>query len=219
MPGDQCPLLTIALTKGRLLPGALQRLAAAGIRVPSVEESRELAVSDASGAYRLLFLKDMDCPVYVEYGIADVGICGKDVIAETGCDVLEPLDLGFGRCRLVVAGAPRKAGSNGSLPASLRVATKYPRTALAHFEEAGTPVELIRLSGSVELAPGLGLADLIVDLVETGRTLKANRLAVHDVIGVSTARCIVNRASYAVKNAAVRRLLGALGKGSPRSPE
>ncbi|MBI3099321.1 MAG: ATP phosphoribosyltransferase [Planctomycetes bacterium] len=204
-------MLTIALTKGRLLAGALARLAAAGIRVPGVEESRELAVRDLSGKHRLIFLKDMDCPTYVEYGVADVGICGKDVIGETGCDVLEPLDLGFGRCRMVVAGPAARARNSGEVPTSLRVATKYPRTALAHFEAGGIPVELIRLSGSVELAPGLGLSDLIVDLVETGRTLKANRLAVREVIAESTARCIVNRASYAVKNAAVRRFLDAVG--------
>lgn len=210
-------MLTIALTKGRLLSGALKRLAGAGIHVPSVEESRELSVLDASGDFRLIFLKDMDCPVYVEYGVADVGICGKDVLLETGCDVLEPLDLGFGRCRIVVAGPPAKKGSNGRAPTSLRVATKYARTALAHFESRGVPVELIRLSGSVELAPGLGLAERIVDLVETGRTLTANHLVIHEVIGESTARCIVNRASYAVKNREVRAFLVAL-ESSDRSP-
>jgi ATP phosphoribosyltransferase len=187
---------------------ALGLLARAGVRVGEEElASRRLAVDAACGRYRFVFVKPADVPVYVEHGIADCGVVGRDVLLESGADVLQPLDLGISRCRIAVAarGAFSRAGM-------LRVATKYPRIAARHFAGRGVPVEIIELSGSVELAPVLGLADCIVDLVETGRTLAENGLAVTETITESSGRLVVNRASYQLKGAAVGELLDALGR-------
>jgi ATP phosphoribosyltransferase len=157
---------------------------------------------------RFLFVKDADVPTYVEYGVADCGIAGRDVLLEAGSDVYEPLDLGFGRCRLVVA-RPRGARVDPRSSA-LRVATKYPRVASAYFLERGVSVEVVRLAGSVELAPGLGLSDCIVDVVETGGTLEANGLEAVEEVAASTARFIVNRASYHAHREDVAALMGRL---------
>ena len=202
------PKLTIAIAKGRLQDEALALLEAAGAGVSSAAlSSRRLAVEDQAGNYRLIFVKPADVPVYVEHGIADCGVVGRDILLESGTDLLQPLTLEIGRCRIVVA-AP--TGSSLSDRGMLRVATKYPRIASAHFGALGRPVEIIQLSGSVELAPSLGLADCIVDLFETGRTLRENGLQEVEVIGVSTGRLVVNRASYQLKAAAIGGLLNAL---------
>jgi ATP phosphoribosyltransferase len=155
---------------------------------------------------RFLFVKDADVPTYVEYGAADCGIAGRDVLLESGSDVLEPLDLGFGRCRLVVA-RPASATSGAADPSTLRVATKYPRVAAGHFQGKGLSVEVVRLAGSVEIAAGLGLADCIVDVVETGRTLAENGLLAVEDIAASSARLIVNRASFHARREEMSRLL------------
>ena len=155
-----------------------------------------------------LFVKDADVPTYVEYGAADCGIAGRDVLMEAGSDVYEPLDLGFGRCRLVVA-RPR-GGPDPHRASTVRVATKYPRVASAHFLARGQSVEVVKLAGSVELAPGLGLADCIVDVVETGRTLEENGLEAVEEVASSSARLIVNRASYHARRAEVATLLESL---------
>lgn len=202
-------LLTIAIAKGRTQDEALRLLARAGVRVSAAAvASRRLAVEDESGRFRFVFIKPADVPAYVEHGVADCGVVGRDVLLESGADLLQPLDLRLARCRLAVA-AP-DAGVYGPDAGALRVATKYPRVAAAHFGARGRPVEIIRLSGSVELAPVLGLADCIVDLVETGRTLAENGLRVVEEITDSTARLVVNRASYHLKAEAVARLVGAL---------
>jgi ATP phosphoribosyltransferase len=202
--------VTIALAKGRLQDETLARLAASGVRVaPEALESRRLRVSDESGRFDLLFVKPGDVPVYVEYGVADAGVCGSDVLVESGADVHEPLDLGFGRCRLAVA-APEGADPDYVHVSTLRIATKYPRIAGEYFRHRGLPVELIVLSGSVELAPTTGLAERIVDLVETGRTLVENGLVVTDVIAEVSARLIVNRASYQLKRGEISDLIGLL---------
>jgi ATP phosphoribosyltransferase len=198
--------LTVALSKGKLLPGAEALWRRAGLPFPGAE-GRRLVV--ALPGFRYLFVKDMDVPTYVEYGVADCGVAGRDVLLESGGDVYEPLDLGFGRCRLVVA------GRRGSLldyrgASTIRVATKYPRLAAAHFLERGVSAEVVRLQGSVELAPGLGLADCIVDVVETGRTLEENGLEAVEEVAASSARLIVNRASYHARRKAVTRLMDAL---------
>jgi ATP phosphoribosyltransferase len=203
--------LTIAVAKGRMQDGALRLLARSGVCVgASALKSRRLAIEDESGAHRLIFVKPSDVPVYVEHGIADCGIVGRDVLLESGADLLQPLDLRMGRCRIAVAA---RAGDYPATTATgaLRVATKYPRIAAAHFGARGVPVEIIQLSGSVELAPVLGLANCIVDLVETGLTLSENGLEVVEVITESSARFVVNRASYQLKAAAVSRLIGSLG--------
>ena len=200
--------LTIAVAKGRMQDEALRVLACAGVRVSDdALASRRLAIEDERGRYRFVFVKPADVPVYVEHGIADCGIVGRDVLLETEADVLQPLDLGISRCRIAVAVRADAAGHEVGM---LRVATKYPHIAAAHFGARGVPVEIIELSGSVELAPVLGLADCIVDLVETGRTLAENGLVVVETITESTGRLVVNRASYQLKAMAVGELIEAL---------
>jgi ATP phosphoribosyltransferase len=201
--------LTIALSKGKLLAGSEALFRKAGLPFPETE-GRKLVVGVDS--LRFLFVKDMDVPTYVEYGVADCGIAGRDVLLETASDVYEPVDLGFGRCRLVVAW-PKRAGETRRA-STLRVATKYPRVATTHFLEHGISAEVVRLSGSVELAPGLELADCIVDVVETGRTLEENGLAAVEEIAASSARLIVNRASYHARRAELSRLVEALRRAS-----
>lgn len=203
-------MITIAIAKGRMQDAALSLLARAGIRLSDEAlNSRRLALTDETGEYRFLFVKPADVPVYVEHGIADCGVVGRDVLLESEADLLLPLDLGIARCRIVLAAVDAEVMTRA--PGMLRVATKYSRIAGDHFGARGIPVEIIKLSGSVELAPALGLADLIVDLVETGRTLRENGLTVVDEITESTGRLVVNRASYQLKAEAVARLVNALG--------
>jgi len=206
------PELIIALPKGRLQDAALARLACAGVRVNGAAlASRRLAIADETGRFRFIFVKPADVPVYVEHGIADCGVVGRDVLLESAADLLQPLDLKIGRCRIVVASPHPEAVMNNF--GMLRVATKYPRIAAEHFGARGLPIEIIELSGSVELAPVLGLSDCIVDVVETGRTLAENNLSIVEVICESTARLVVNRASYQLKAKTVADLIRALGEG------
>jgi ATP phosphoribosyltransferase len=202
-------MITIAIAKGRMQDDALALLARAGVRLDKeARNSRRLALSDESGNYRFIFVKPSDVPVYVEHGIADCGVVGRDVLLESQADLLLPLDLGIARCRIVVAAADAEIMTRSV--GMLRVATKYSHIARAHFGARGIPVEIIQLSGSVELAPALGLSDLIVDLVETGRTLRENGLAVVEEIAESTGRLVVNRASYQLKAEAVTELVQSL---------
>jgi len=202
-------MITIAIAKGRMQDDALSLLARAGIRLSAEQiNSRRLALEDESGDYRFIFVKPADVPVYVEHGIADCGVVGRDVLLESEADLLLPLDLGIARCRIVVAAADPEVMTRAV--GMLRVATKYAQIAATHFGARGMPVEIISLSGSVELAPALGLSDLIVDLVETGRTLRENGLTVVEEITESTGRLVVNRASYQLKAEAVARLVNAL---------
>lgn len=202
-------MITIALSKGRMQDDALALLSKAGISISASSlASRRLAIEDESGEYRFIFVKPADVPVYVEHGIADCGVVGRDVLLESDSDLLLPLDLGIARCRLVVAATDPAVISRSF--GMLRVATKYARIANSHFGGRGIPVEIIPLSGSVELAPALGLADAIVDLVETGRTLRENGLSVVEVIAESTGKLVVNRASYQLKTEAVSRLIDRL---------
>jgi ATP phosphoribosyltransferase len=202
--------LTIALAKGRLQTETLELLGRAGVTVSSeMLATRRLAVEDESGRYRFIFVKPADVPVYVEHGIADCGVVGRDVLLESDADVLQRLTLEIGRCRMVVAAPSDLSWDNYGM---VRVATKYPRVTAQHFGARGLSVEIIELSGSVEVAPLLGLADCIVDLVETGRTLRENGLQIVEVIAESTARLVINRASYQLKAAAVAGLIDALGE-------
>ena len=198
--------LTIALSKGRLLTGAEALFTKAGLAFPP-QDTRRLIVE--AGDLRFLFVKDMDVPVYVEYGVADAGICGSDVLSEAGSDVLVPLDLGFGRCRMVLA-APPSSGFATAWPTTVRVATKYANVARAFLEARGLAAEIVKLRGSVEIAPGLGLADCIVDMVETGRTLRENGLDVVEEIAATSARLVVNRASDHIKRSEVAALIARL---------
>lgn len=202
-------MITIAIAKGRMQDDALSLLARAGIRAgKEAVNSRRLALTDETGQYRFIFVKPADVPVYVEHGIADCGVVGRDVLLESEADLLLPLDLGIARCRIVVAAADADAMTK--VQGMIRVATKYSQIASAHFGSRGIPVEIIQLSGSVELAPLLGLADMIVDLVETGRTLRENGLTVIEEIADSTGRLVVNRASYQLKAQEVAHLVNAL---------
>jgi ATP phosphoribosyltransferase len=202
--------LTVALPKGRLLDPALQLLSAMGIQGLEAD-TRKLLLADAERDLRFIFLKPADIPTYVQYGAADLGIVGKDILAEQQPDVYEPVDLGFGFCRLVVA-EPRELWERDD-PAKwswVRVATKYPTLTERYFSERGIQVEMIRLDGSIELAPLVGLAERIVDLVQSGETLRANGLVEVAEIMTSTARLIVNRASLKTAHARVNALIAGM---------
>lgn len=204
-------MITIAIAKGRMQNDALALLAQAGICLDNEAlTSRCLAVPDEKGEYRVIFVKPADVPVYVEHGIADCGVVGRDILLESESDLLLPLDLKIARCRLVVAAATTKASAEHR--GMLRVATKYPHLTAEYFGARGIPVEIIRLSGSVELAPALGLSDVIVDLVETGTTLRENGLSVVDTITDSSGRLVVNRASYQLKAISISQLIDALAR-------
>jgi ATP phosphoribosyltransferase len=190
--------LKVAIAKGRLQEPALALFEKIGA-APAVAATRRLVVPSTDGSLAFLFVKPADVPVYVESGAADLGITGTDVLRETGADVLEPLALGFGACRLVVASTA--ATPFPDLPGGLtpRVATKYPRLTRGYFAESGLGVEVVTVTGSVEVAPLLGLAHWIVDLVDTGRTLRENGLVERATILQVGAVLVVNRASQKLK--------------------
>ena len=209
----------IALSKGRILEEAAPLLERAGVRLrEDPERSRKLVIATQRRDVRVIVVRASDAPTYVQYGAADLGIAGQDVLAEHGgAGLYQPLDLGIAACRMVVAvrkgfdyeAAVRQGGR-------LRIATKYVQSTRAHFAAKGVHVDLIRLYGSMELAPLTGLADAIVDLVATGRTLKANRLvAVEEIMPVS-ARLIVNQAALKTKRTQLQGLIGALEKAARR---
>jgi len=204
--------LTIALSKGKLFEPAMELLARVGLISRKISgESRRLVFENPASGTTIMIVRPSDVPTYVEYGAVDAGIVGADVLMEQATDVYEPLDLGFGACRLAVA-APAAIRSNGRV-SKLRVATKYPNVTERHFTNKGIPIEIIKLYGSIELAPMVGLADCIVDLISTGKTLKAHHLVVKEIIASSTARLIVNRASLKLKYQRINDLIEALRKG------
>ncbi len=204
--------ITIALSKGKLLPPTLALFRQAGYSTYYVDDSdRRLIVEYPDHGHRVLIVRPSDVPVYVEYGAADLGVVGKDVLLEQCPDVYEPVDLGLGICKLVVA-KPNGQTPIQRLSSKLRVATKYPNITERFFNQQGLPVELIKLYGSIELAPLVGLADRIVDLVETGKTLKANHLVEEEIIAWSSARLIVNRASLKMKHATVTEVITRIKK-------
>jgi ATP phosphoribosyltransferase len=203
-------VITLALSKGRIFDETLPLLARAGIRaLDDPDSSRKLVLRTSRRDLRLLIVRASDVPTYVQYGAAELGVAGKDVLLEHGGEGLyQPLDLGIAACRMVVAVSVgfdyARAVRQG---ARLRVATKYMQTAREHFAAKGVHVDLIKLYGSMELAPLLGLADAIVDLVATGNTLRANRLNVVEEIRPISARLIVNQAALKLKRDAVQPLL------------
>lgn len=203
--------LTVAMPKGRLTEDALSFLTRAGYDIPSNGDGgRKLVLEVPDGRLRYILVKPSDVPIFVEYGAADVGIAGLDVLREANRDVYEPLLLPFGYCRLVVAGFAGRPDNSLQLERSPRIATKFPRLTEAYFRRRGIAPEIIFMSGSVELAPLVGLADLIVDLVQTGVTLVENGLAELRTILASQAVLIANRASYRLKAESVRELIDAL---------
>jgi len=202
--------LTLALSKGRILEDSSPLLAAVGI-TPVGDTSRLLRLPTQDANVELLVIRPTDVPTYVEYGAADLGIVGKDILLEHGGEALyEPLDLGIARCRLSVAtrkDSPLLRGLDALGSRRLRVATKYPELAKGYFSGRGQQVEVIKLYGSMELAPLVGLADVIVDLVASGNTLRANGLVEIVTIAESSARLVVNKAAMKMKHAAIRVLL------------
>ena len=200
--------LTLAIATGRTSKRAMEFMERAGIEFPDYHnKSRKLVIYDTTKTIKLIFAKTADLATYVEKGAADVGIVGKDTIMEEKPDVYELLDFGFGKCKLIVAGFPNTALNNGKV---LTVATKYPLITEAFFQEKGKRVETIKLNGSIELAPLIGLSDVIVDIVETGTTLNQNGLVVLDEIVDVSARLIVNKASYATKTNQIQAFINEL---------
>ena len=205
--------LVIAVPKGSLYRETAQRLREAGIDIPS-DTGRRLTVLTTDGKAELLLLRPTDVPAYVEFGAADCGIVGKDVLWETDRSVSELADLGFGRCRLVVAARRSDRYHEGArYPTFLRVATKFTRSAAAYFSDRDLPCEIIALHGSVELSPLVGLADVIVDLVATGNTLREHDMVVVDEIARSSARFVVNPVRFRAKYEALVDLVGRLEEG------
>jgi ATP phosphoribosyltransferase len=209
--------ITLALAKGRILEEALPLLARAGVvPVEDAEASRKLIVATNLAHLRLILVRAADVPTYVQYGAADLGIAGRDILLEHGGQGLyQPLDLGIAKCKMVVA-VPEGFDYDSAVKqgARLRVATKYINAAREHFAAKGVHVDLIKLYGSMELAPLVGLAEAIVDLVDTGNTLKANRLRVVEEILPVSSRLIVNPASLKLKRESLAPIIEALGKAA-----
>ncbi|MBS3964965.1 MAG: ATP phosphoribosyltransferase [Methylomonas sp.] len=198
-------MLTIAVSKGRIYEEALPFLEQAGITpVDDPAKSRKLILQTTHAEVQLVIIRATDVPTFVEYGAADLGIAGKDVLLEHGADSLyEPLDLGIAGCRLMTAGRVGSSFPKGRL----RVATKYVKTAQRYFADQGIQADIIKLYGSMELAPLVGLADCIVDLVDTGNTLKANGLEPRELIASITSRLVVNKAAMKMKHQAIQALI------------
>ena len=208
-------MVTVALSKGKLLKPTLDMFRKAGYPNPGIRsDDRRLVYESPEAGLIYLIVRPSDVPTYVEYGAADVGVAGKDLLLEQGLDVYEPLDLRIGGCKISVAALNGHEGP-ARLSSKIRVATKYPHITEQFFNRQGIPVEIIKLYGSIELAPIVGLADRIVDLVSSGQTLQANNLVETDVIAWSTARLIVNRASLKMKHTVISNLIRQLRKHRP----
>ena len=211
--------LRIAVPKGALFADSVQALAGAGFDTSTLADpGRRLIVETADADF--IIAKPTDVPVYVAYGAADCGIAGKDVLVEAGLEVVELLDLGFGGCRFVVAESEDATGLDEryALTGVLRVATKYPRIASAHFAERGVQIEVVKLNGNIELAPLIGIADVIVDITATGTTLRQNRLRIIEDVLPSTARFVGNPVAVRTDER-VLALASALSPGSVESTE
>lgn len=215
-------MITLALSKGRIFDDTLPLLAQAGVQVDAARaSSRELIIPTSDDELRVIVVRATDVPTYVQYGAADLGVAGQDVLIEHGAQGLyQPVDLGIARCRMSVAVADgfdyQAAVRRG---ARLRVATKYVVNASRHFQARGVHVDLIKLYGSMELAPLVGLADAIVDLVSTGGTLKANNLTEVETIMPISARLAVNQASLKVREKRLRPLIDRLAQAAAQKAE
>lgn len=202
--------LDVALPKGRLASEALELMKRSGYELDSIEDDRKLIVSDRQNAFRFMFVKPSDVITYVTLGVADVGIVGMDMVLETDETFYDMMELKIGACDMVVAGTDRNLYDRMQ---AITVATKYPKIARTYFEKRNKNVSIVKLNGSVELGPLVGLSDVIVDLYETGRTLKANGLSVFEHVMAIESVLIANRASYRLKNDAVKSLMNTLEKG------
>lgn len=197
-------MLNVALPKGRLGDRVYQLFSEAGFPCPSIlEQNRKLIFENPECGVRYFWVKPSDVAIYVERGAADVGVVGKDILLEYSPDVYELLDLGVGKCRMAVAA---KKDFRDNLDRTLRVATKFTRIASKYYSSQSRDIDIIHLNGSIELAPILNLSDVIVDLVETGNTLKANNLVVYETIVPISARLIANKASFKFKNRQIQKL-------------
>ena len=204
-------LLNIALPKGRLGEKVYDIFEAAGFTCPSIREnSRKLIFENPDAGVRYFWVKPSDVAIYVERGAADVGVAGRDILLEYRPELYELCDLGIGKCRMAVA-AP--AGFRDDPMKTLRVATKFTRIAREYYASLGRDIELIHLNGSIEIAPIVGLSDVIVDIVETGSTLRENNLAVYETIFPISARLIANKSSHKFKNEAISRLVREIAGG------
>ena len=202
------PMLNIALPKGRLGEKVYAMFKAAGFPCPSIEEpNRKLIFENPAAGVRYFWVKPSDVAIYVERGAADVGVAGKDILLEYAPDVYELLDLNVGKCRMAVAA---KRDFRDDPRRTLRVATKFSRIARSYYQSIGREIDIIHLNGSIEIAPILGLSDVIVDIVETGTTLKENDLEVVETIVPISARLIANKSGFQFKREAVERLVAAL---------
>jgi ATP phosphoribosyltransferase len=210
--------LTVALPKGRMQDEVLDLFREAGYAAES-DGGRSLIFGDESGRLRFLLAKPSDVPTYVEYGAAALGIVGKDTVREGGHDLYEPLSLGLGRCRLSLAGPAEWRGRDLRLIPYLRVASKYPRLTLDYFQERNLSVEIIYLSGSIELAPVVGLADLLVDLVQSGRTLRENGLVELETIMESEAILVVNHAAQKLRAREIQAVIDGMAMALQRRKE
>ena len=203
--------ITVALPKGKLFQRSVELLAKVGYSADNVtEDSRKLVISNEDSKVRFIITKTVDLPTYVEYGAADIGIIGKDVLLEERKDVYELLDLKYGRCRLMLAVPEQMQRPRLTDYAHLRVATKYPNCAQEYFRSLGIQTEIIKLNGSIELGPMVGLSELIVDIVETGSTLRENGLEVLEEICPLSARMIVNQVSMKMEAERIRKLISQL---------
>ncbi|WP_042220464.1 ATP phosphoribosyltransferase [Oceanobacillus manasiensis] len=203
--------ITLALAKGRTAESTIDLLKKVGIDFQDFhEDTRKLVFYSEDASIKLIFVKAVDVPTYVEKGAADIGIAGKDNILESQTDVYELLDLKIGQCKFVVAG---KEGDFSPAKQRLTVASKYPNITEQHFRKKGMDVETVKLNGSVELAPLIGLSDVIVDIVETGNTLKENGLAIFEDVEKISTRLIVNKASFATKSKDIQRFINRLKEG------
>lgn len=199
-------MIKVAMPKGRIYKKASALFREAGIDIPDdMDETRKLVILLPEIGMEFILAKPVDVPTYVEYGVADIGIVGKDVLLEEDRDVYELLDLGIARCRMSVIALP-----DWQPGIHQRVATKYPNVASRYFREQGQQVEVIKLNGSIELAPLIGLADRIVDMVETGQTLRENGLVETESLFEITSRLVANRVSYRMKNAEIQALCDTL---------
>ncbi len=206
--------ITFALPKGRILEDSMELFGQIGITCPEMsEKSRKLVFENPDLKLRFMAVRATDVPTYVEYGCADIGVVGKDTLLEQGKDLYEPVDMKFGYCRLVVAEPENLQAEDNPLNwSNIRVATKYPNVTERYFAEKGIQVELIKLYGSIELAPLVGLSERIVDLVSTGGTLKANGMVEVETIAEITSRLIVNRASLKTKHQRIGKIIEDLEK-------
>ena len=195
--------MRIAIPKGRLQPNALATFAAAGYDVPTEADLRTRKLVFNKAGVEWIFVKDCDVPVYIEHGAADAGVAGLDQILEHNCGAYQAVELPYGRCRMMLIGAPNAPG----LSDRARIATKYPRIARMYLDERGVRAEIVPLGGSVELAAVLGLTSHVIDLVETGETVRVHKLVLQDLVAEITPRLIVAKNFYRTSNQRVRELV------------